>query len=71
MVNFKMKNQTQNEEFLKFCEYEMVNCWWTGLIFWRWGQKLAGNYFAKKTKKKYDKYQEYLALKSFLDEEIN
>ncbi len=39
-----------------FLDYEIRSSWWADLVWWKWGQKLTGSYFACKVKKKYKRY---------------
>ena len=43
-------------EMMEALDYELRSSWWASLIFWDWGQEMAGSYFAWKVKRKHRRY---------------
>ena len=37
-------------------DYEVSSSWWASFMFWKWGQDLAGSYYAWKVRRKYGRY---------------
>lgn len=40
--------------------YENAGTWWTGFIFWDWGQQLVARYITWKAQRKLNRYYEFL-----------
>jgi hypothetical protein len=49
-----------------FLDYEIRSSFWACWISWGWAQKLAGKYFAWKTRIKYKRYEESIFYKKWL-----
>lgn len=45
-----------NDTLMLFIDYEIRSSWWASFIWWKWGQDLAGSYFASKVRRKYNRY---------------
>lgn len=43
--------------FREVLEYEVKSSWWAGYISWPWLQALAGWYYGRKVRRKYDRYR--------------
>lgn len=37
-------------------KYEISSSWWASWIGWDWGQRLAGEYFKRKVRRKFARY---------------
>lgn len=51
------KEELSDRSLSDFLDYEIRSSWWAPYIGWGWLQEICGKYFARKTKRKFERYQ--------------